>query len=265
MRHFATLKHSRPVRWSFAFLLSYGLSLSSGVAIRVQGAETVPVEVKTLVEQIDRAANQRDLPALMKFYNPQFTSTDGLNYESQQQALSQLWQRYPDLQYRTKIESWKQEGDKLSVDTVTEITGTGKVQSMTMKLQSTVKSRQQFQGKQLLQQEIISEQTQVSSGSNPPTVEVRLPEKVRTGQEFDFDVIVKEPLGNDFLLGTAIREKVESDRYLNPSNLELEILEAGGLFKRVKAPDNPEACWLSAIIVRGDGAILITRRLIVEE
>jgi ketosteroid isomerase-like protein len=265
MRHFATVKNSQPLRLSLAFLLGCGLCLGSGTAIRVQGAETIPVEVKTLIEQIDKAANQRDLPALMKFYSPQFTTTDGLTQKSLQKGLSQLWQRYPDLQYQTKIESWKQEGDKLSVDTVTEITGTGKVQSMTVKLQSTVKSRQQFQGKQLLQQEIISEQTQVTSGSNPPTVQVTLPEKVRVGQEFDFDVIVKEPLGNDLLLGTAISEKIEGDRYINPGNLDLEVLEAGGLFKRVKAPANPEERWLSAIIVRADGTVLITRRLIVEK
>jgi ketosteroid isomerase-like protein len=264
MRHFATRKNRQPLRWSLAFLLGCGLYLGSSAAIRAQAAKTVPVEIKTLIEQIDKVANQRDLPALMKFYSPQFTSADGLTYESLQKALSQLWQRYPDLQYQTKIESWQQEGDKLSLDTVTEITGTGKVQSMDVKLQSTVKSRQQFQGKQLLRQEILSEETQITSGSNPPTVEVRLPEKVRVGQEFDFDVIVKEPLGNDLLLGTAIAEKIEGDRYLTPGNLDLEILEAGGLFKRIKAPNNPEERWLSAIVIRGDGAILITRRLIVE-
>lgn len=265
MRHFATVKNPQPLRLSLAFLLGCGLCLGSGAAIRAQGTKTVPLEIKTLIEQIDKAASQQNLPELIKFYSPQFTTADGLNYESLQKALSQLWQRYPDLQYQTKIESWKQEGDKLSVDTVTEITGTGKVQSMTMKLQSTVKSRQQFQGKQLLQQEIISEQTQVTSGSNPPTVEIRLPEKIRVGQEFDFDVIVKEPLGNDLLLGTAIAEKIESDRYINPGSLELEVLEAGGLFKRVKAPDNPEERWLSAIVIRGDGTTLITRRLMVEK
>lgn len=264
MRHFAICRNSRPFRWTVAFFLGCGLSLGTGAPFPVQGTETPPVAIKTLISQIDQAANKRDLPALLKFYSPKFTSADGLTYQYIEKGLTKLWKLYPELQYQTKIVSWKQEGDRLSLETVTDITGTGKIQSMPVKLQSTIKSRQQFAGNKLLSQEIISEQTQITSGTNPPTVEVRLPEKVRTGTEFDFDVIVKEPVGNDLLLGTAIAEKIEGDRYLNPGNLDLEILEAGGIFKRVKAPNTPEDKWLSAIVIRGDGTTLITRRVIVE-
>ena len=127
MRHFAIRRNSRPLRWTVAFLLGCGLSLGSGAAFPIQGADTVPVEIKSLIGKIDQAANKRDLSALMKFYSPQFTSADGLTYESLRQGLTQLWQRYPELQYQTKILSWKQEGERLSVETLTEITGTGKI------------------------------------------------------------------------------------------------------------------------------------------
>ena len=104
MRHFfAIRRNSRSLRWTIAFFLSCGLSFGSGAVFRVQGGETVPGEIKTLIDQIDQAANKRDLPALMNFYSPKFTSADGLTYESLKKGLEQLWQRYPDLQYQTKI------------------------------------------------------------------------------------------------------------------------------------------------------------------
>ncbi len=44
---------------------------------------------------------------------------------------------------------------------------------------------------------------------------MRIPERVKVGEEFDFDVIVREPLGDDLLAGTAIDEKVDIERYIN--------------------------------------------------
>ena len=119
----------------------------------------------------------------------------------------------------------------------------------------------EFQDQKLLRQEILSEETQITSGDSPPTVEVRLPKEARIGEAFDFDVIVKEPLGNDFLLGSAMKEKIDDSQHLNPVELDLEILQAGGLFKRIEAPDMPQDHWLSAIVIRGGGAVIVTHRV----
>ncbi|NEO47624.1 MAG: nuclear transport factor 2 family protein, partial [Moorea sp. SIO4A3] len=100
---------------------------------------------------------------------------------------------------------------------------------------------------------------------NPPNVTVKLPEQVRIGQRFNFDAIVTEPLGDDLLLGVAIEESVSPQRYTNPTDIDLESLTAGGIFKVGRAPLLPEDRWISAILIRGDGMIMITRRLHVVE
>jgi len=94
---------------------------------------------------------------------------------------------------------------------------------------------------------------------------VRIPERVKVGEEFDFDVIVREPLGDDLLAGAAIDEKVDIERYINTKPLELELLQSGGLFKRVKAPATPENRWLSAILIQGDGIVVVSQRVKVEK
>jgi len=58
---------------------------------------------------------------------------------------------------------------------------------------------------------------------------MNLPQQVRVGQQYSFDAIVQEPLGDDYLVGAAIEEPIQADKYFNPTP-ELE-LPAGGLFK----------------------------------
>jgi hypothetical protein len=130
-----------------------------------------------------------------------------------------------------------------------------------MKLESTLRSRQRFEGQKIVQQDILAERTQLTSGANPPDVEVTLPEQVRIGQQFNFDVIVKEPLGDGFLLGTALEEQIKPELYTKPVDFELELLPAGGIFKVGKAPLRAENRWISAVLIRGDGMTLITQRL----
>jgi hypothetical protein len=90
---------------------------------------------------------------------------------------------------------------------------------------------------------------------------VNLPEQVRVGQPYNFDVIVKEPLGNNLLLGTALEEQIKPERFTKPADLKLELLSAGGIFKLGKAPLKEDNRWVSAVLIREGGMIMVTQRL----
>ncbi|MGK7872370.1 MAG: nuclear transport factor 2 family protein [Xenococcaceae cyanobacterium] len=250
--------------WSISLLLGFGLTTSLGSAVRAESPETAPQELKEILSEIETAVNSRDLEGMMQFYSPNFTNSDGLSHSSLSQALTELWKRYPSLNYMTELQSWERVGDELVAETVTYIRGTENIDGRLMRLDSNIRSRQYFKDQKLVRQEILAERTKLTSGENPPEVNVILPEKVGVGEQFNFDVIVKEPLRDDVLLGAAIEEQTSSDRYFNPSTLELEILPAGGIFKLVTAPLLPDNRWLSAILVHADGIILITQRVRVE-
>ncbi|MEN9255204.1 MAG: hypothetical protein Q6K14_09760, partial [Gloeomargarita sp. GMQP_bins_44] len=79
--------------------------------------------------------------------------------------------------------------------------------------------------------------------------------------QYEFDVIVQEPLQDDQLLGTAVAEPVQPTQLLDHPRLKLEVLSAGGLFKTGQAPPTPGSQWLSAVLVRQGGITIITRRL----
>jgi hypothetical protein len=253
--------NSGSLGWSVLFLLLVGLTVGWARIAQAESPETAPPQLKDTLTQIDAAANRRDIQGIMQFYGSNFKNSDGLTRASMEQALSKLWQRYPQLTYRTELKDWKSEGNGIVAETVTNITGIGNSDGTNMKLESTLRSRQRFENQKIVQQEILAERSQVTSGANPPSVQVNLPEQVRPGQQFNFDVIVKEPVGDNILLGTALEEPTKPEQYTKPSNFELELLPAGGIFKVGQAPSKEENRWISAVLIRGDGMTLVTQRL----
>ncbi|MDB9372991.1 nuclear transport factor 2 family protein [Nodularia sphaerocarpa] len=235
------------------------------LAQRVQIGETLPTnaptELKNLLTQMDAAASQGNIKGVMQLYSPNFTHGDGLNAQSLEKSLLALWKRYPQLRYSTQLQSWKAEGNAIVAETVTNITGLPSANSKDLALNSTIKSRQRIQGAKIVHQEILSERSLLTSGNKPPQVDVNLPQQVKVGQQYSFDAIVQEPLGDDFLLGTALEEPVQVSQYLNPTSVELELLTSGGIFKVGRAPSTPGNRWVSAVILRGGGMTMVTQRL----
>jgi len=275
--------HSAPLRpvLKFISLLALGMLLNWAGAVNAQETQVetqpensepapsqqstpdrpAPPELLAVLANIDAAASQGDLATVMSFYDSTFTNSDGLTYDTLQQALENFWQRYPDLTYSTELNSWSTDGTATIAETTTTITGTQSNQGNPVNLTATITSQQRFVGTKIVEQQILDEESQLTQGSNPPNVAVSLPEQVGIGQEFEFDAIVQEPLGDRLLLGAAMDERVQPSAYLNPTSINLELLSSGGLFKIGQAPDMAEAHWISATLIRDDGITTITRRL----
>jgi hypothetical protein len=220
-----------------------------------------PAALQTLLSKVDIAANQRKLPELAGYYSPNFSTSDGLNKATWQQSVDKFWQSYSTLNYTTTLEGWQAQGNGYTANTITKITGTQKIDGRVTNLQSTIQSRQKIVGGQIVQQQILQERTQVSSGAKPPTIELSLPDKLQTNAEYSLDAIVAEPLGEDVLLGTTIEQPVSAQSYGQAPKYKLELLTAGGLFKLARAPGKSGDYWLSTIFIRPTGMTTLTQRV----
>lgn len=247
-----------------SFLLSLGLTFSLGNVVKAETAETAPQELKEILTNFEATANQRNVQEMMNFYSEKFTNSDGLDYSSLSDLLKSMWSDYPTLKYSVQLESWEKDGDTIVTETITYIQGYNRKNGRLIFINSSLKSKQYWSNKKIIRQEILSEQTRLTTGINPPNIKVVAPETAKVGEQFNFDVIVSEPLGEDVLLGAVIKEPTQADFYVNHSSIELEVLPAGGLFKLVN-PDKAGDEWLSAILVRGDGITSVTQRIRVEE
>ncbi|WP_289500995.1 nuclear transport factor 2 family protein [Gloeocapsopsis sp. IPPAS B-1203] len=229
--------------------------------VQAQATPDAPPALKNLLARIDAAANAHNANAVVQYYGTNFTHSDGLTQQSMAQSLNQLWQSYPQLRYTTRVESWKPEGRAIVAETITNISGSQVQDNRNLMFNATIRSRQRIENEKIVRQDILWERSQLRAGAKPPTIEVRLPQQVKAGQQFNFDAIVQEPLGDDYLLGAVIEEPVQSANYLNPVPVELELLPAGGIFKQGRAPAAGSHRWISAIVVRGDGMTMVTQRL----
>ncbi|EAW36164.1 nuclear transport factor 2 family protein [Lyngbya sp. PCC 8106] len=227
--------------------------------------ETAPSELTTLITGIEAAANRQDVDGVLEFYSEDFSTTEGLDRRSLEQVLNQLWQNYSNINYQTQLQSWEKDGSAILATTVTEITGTQDLNGREFQLNSTITSQQRVENQKVVQQEVLAERNQLTSGQEPPTVTLIVPEQVKTGQEYSIDAIVEEPLGDQIMIGTAIEERVTPRAYLTEFPLELEFLPSGGVFKIGTAPKTPGNNWISAILMRPGGITMVTQRLKIVE
>jgi hypothetical protein len=244
-----------------AIALSGGAGLAIAPTAHSATPDTAPDSLTDTLRAIDTAASTEDLMTVMQFFSADFSSPDGLTYTSLETSLSAFWERFDNLAYETELLSWEQDGVAIVAETRTVITGTESLGERDLALISTLTSQQRFVDGQIVEQEILTEETQLTSGENPPEVTVNLPDTVRPAQEFAFDAYILEPLGERYLMGQAIDEPIRPETYLDPATIELELLSAGGLFKVGRAPFLPEDQWISGVLVREDGITIVTRRL----
>ncbi|NMG20171.1 nuclear transport factor 2 family protein [Brasilonema bromeliae] len=224
-------------------------------------SQNAPSQVKNLLAQIDAAASQGNIKGVMQFYSPNFVHGDGLTRQNMEKALTAFWQRYPRLKYTTQVQSWQSEGNAIVAETLTNITGVPSTNSENSTFNATIRSRQRIAAGKIIRQDILSERTELTSGAKPPKVEFKLPQQVKVGQQFNLDAIVQEPLGDDYLLGTALEEPIKPEKLLTATPVDLELLSSGGIFKVGRAPAVPGSQWVSAVIMRGDGMVMITQRI----
>ncbi len=245
------------------FASSSGLLLLLGVTLGVAPAraDQVPPALTTLLTQLDQAASSQNLSGVLGYFSANFTGSDALNKDGLKSSLQSLWQQYPHLSYHTELIKWQPQRDGYTTKTRTTVTGADTVQGRLVNLHATIVSRQTIQNQQITSQTVLEEQSQVSFGDQPPTVQVQAPAQVRVGSTYPFDAIVQEPLGNSLLIGLATESPATPGKFLAPAPADLSLLDMGGLFKDGTAPGTPQTLWLSAVLLGEKGGVFITRQL----
>lgn len=234
-------------------------------AIAAQSAKPAPAELANIVTALDKAASKQDLESVIKYYAPTFNHSDGLNRDRYKQVLGELWKGYKDISYNTEISKWEKKDGLITAETITTVKGTKSDENDNFKLDARLISQQTYQtvnGQlQIVSQQVISEQSSLTSGEAPPPVKLKIPELIGVGRQYVLDAIVTEPLGTGLLLGAAIEEPVDAKNFTNQSTINLQPLRAGGLFKIGQAPFSSGDRWISVVLVRESGITIASQRL----
>lgn len=250
--------------WFAGVMGALTLGLGTPTALAAP-AETAPNTVQQTLDRIEAAANAQDLEAVMAAYSPEFSSDTGFNHDQLRQALDTLWQQYRNLTYDVELLNWEANGPGVyTLETITRVNGVQVLTDRRLNLEAEVTSRQRIENGQITRQDTLSENSRITSGTRPPTLQTQLPNTLTLGQSFTFDTIVLEPLEGRALMGVAVDEGVTATDFFEPRPVVFDVLSAGGLYKTGTAPTTPDQRWISAVLIREDGLVVETRRVPVE-
>ncbi|WP_320675517.1 hypothetical protein [Prochlorococcus sp. MIT 1300] len=128
-------------------------------------------------------------------------------------------------------------------------------------LEATQKIAFRSNGNQIINQEILHEQSVLRSNDNKLSISLLIPDEVLTGTKYDVDIIFDKPLGRAIVAGGLIA--LSEDEVRNQVNPVIEIspMAGGGLFKSVQAPITPGVQTWSALLTHPDGIISVTKRV----
>ena len=110
-------------------------------------------------------------------------------------------------------------------------------------------------------QEVLSDQSVLTSASKPLPISLMIPDTVLTGSRYDVDVVVDQPLGRALLAGGLTPVTAQQVLVQESPDIQLEPLGGGGLFKSVQAPFQPGVQTWAALLVHPDGVITVSKRV----
>jgi hypothetical protein len=114
-------------------------------------------------------------------------------------------------------------------------------------------------GSRINGQTVLREQALLRSGDADLPVSLQIPDAVLTGQRYDVDVVVDEPLNGAIMAGGITAVSGQQRASLTSPGIDLGALGGGGLFKTVQAPFSPgEQTW-AVLLVHPQGVVSATK------
>jgi hypothetical protein len=109
--------------------------------------------------------------------------------------------------------------------------------------------------------EVIDEESILNSHKSPLIITIVSPDKVLTGEKYEMNLIIENPLDNSLTASGMIVLKNEDNKKISNDIFGIKPNQSGGLFKYIQAPLKPGSQTISAIITHPEGIYLITKKI----
>ncbi|QVL54280.1 MAG: hypothetical protein KFB97_01415 [Cyanobium sp. M30B3] len=152
------------------------------------------------------------------------------------------------------------QGDGRSTVTV-QVRGSRQDGPLRFRLQAEQQLALDSDGRRITGQTVLREQSILRSGEGDLAVTLQIPDVVLTGQRYDVDVLLDEPLEGAIVAGGIVELTAEQARALESPNLQLGALGGGGLFRTVQAPLTPGSQTWAVLLVHPQGLVSVSKRV----
>ncbi len=108
---------------------------------------------------------------------------------------------------------------------------------------------------------VIDDESILNSQKSPLIVKIISPSKVLTGERYEINLIVEQPLDNSIIASGMIILKNNERTNISNDLFGIKPNQSGGLFKYIQAPLEPGSQTISAIITHPEGIYSITKKI----
>ena len=109
--------------------------------------------------------------------------------------------------------------------------------------------------------EVINEESILNSQKSPLVIKIVSPDKVLTGEKYEMNLIIEQPLDNTLTASGIIVLNNENNKKISNDIFGIKPNQSGGLFKYIQAPLKPGSQTISAIITHPEGIYVITKKI----
>ena len=213
-------------------------------------ASPSPAQLQALEAALN-SAEEAPLAALLE-------AGPGLNPQELEQRRSGLRRQFPDLRWQLSAGAPRSDGQP----TVTlRLTGSRRQGPTTYRLEAEQLLSLQSNGQRINGQTVLRERSILRSGDQNLPVTLQIPDAVLTGQRYDVDVILDDPLDGSLAAGGIAAVNPQQLLSQVSPGLEIGVLGGGGLFKTVQAPFTPGSQTWAVLLVHPRGIISATKRV----
>ena len=217
-------------------------------------AQGTPAPSPVLLQALESALNARDDGALGALLNP----GPGLDPAQLRQRRQLLRQQFPDATWRVRVGTPLNDG-RGTVNL--QVSGTRVQAGSTYRLDAQQTLVLQSDGRHLTGQILLAESSLLRSGERSLPVVLQIPDAVLTGQRYDVDLIVDDPLDGALVAGGIAAISPQQVAAMESPPVELGALGGGGLFKTVRAPQTPGSQTWAMLLVHPQGVVSATKRV----
>ena len=240
-----------------AKLLSTATAWLVAGASLLQPGQAARLETQ-LVDRLRQALNNNDTAGLAALIGPEGT----VDAQQLTARLERLTESFGPLTWQVSQGRPLPDG-RARLDL--SVRGMGEVAGVVYQLEATQTLAVSSHQEQILSQEVLQEESWVYSGDQRLPVTLQIPDAVLTGQRYDVDVILDDPLDSGLLAGGILEVSPDEVEIMGAPTIQLGTLNAGGLFKRVQAPYTAGGQTWTVMLVHPDGTLMASKRVQVRD
>ena len=108
---------------------------------------------------------------------------------------------------------------------------------------------------------VMNHESILISKKSPLVINIISPDKVLTGERYEMNLIIEEPLDSSLIASGMIVIQNPTNSNVSNENFGIKLNQSGGLFKYIQAPLEPGNQIISAIITHPEGIYAMTKKI----